>query len=145
MIWNPFGQRKRKIMSDEQKNAFVDTIAQMLEIQLFMVGEKTMESETGGPKPKAIGYVYGFVDAVLRTRGWDMADSDIGIPITFQVVRRLWAGKEREYMDFLVEHLTDPVVVTGSMHGGQQYIDSSKAENSDNVPMGLARYILSER
>ncbi len=43
----------------------------MLEIQLTTVGDKTMDSEAGGPKRKAIGYVYGYIDAILRTRRWD--------------------------------------------------------------------------
>jgi hypothetical protein len=141
MIRNPF---RRKTLSDVQKDAFAEAIAEMLKIQLIAVGEKTIDSDAGGPKPKAIGYVYGYVDAVLRTKGWDMADTEIGIPITFHVLRRLWPGKEREYTDFLAEHLSDPVVAAGCMHGGQQYVDSLKAENSGNVQMGLARYILTE-
>ena len=121
MIWNLFGRRKREAMSDEQKSAFADMIADLLKIQLIMVGDKTMDSQDGGPKPKAIGYVYGYVDAVLRAKGWDMADNEIGIPITFQVIRRLWPGKEREYTDFLAEHLSDPTVSAACMHGGQQH------------------------
>ena len=144
MIWNPFGRRKRKTMSDEQKIAFADIIARSLKLQLVIVGESTMDSQAGGPKRIAIGYVYGCVDAMLRTKGWDMTDFDIGVPITFQVIRRVWPGKEREYFDFLVEHLSDPIVGAGMMHGGQQYIDALKPENSVNVPMGLARYILTE-
>ena len=135
---------KRPTMSDEQKSVYADMIGDLLELQLVVVGDSKMDSQAGGPKPKAIGYVYGYVDAVLRTKGLDMADSEIGPPITFQVVRRLWPGKEREYFDFLAEHLSDPVVGGGMMHGGQQYIDSLKAENSENAKMGLARYILTE-
>jgi hypothetical protein len=33
-----FGRRKRKTMSDEQKIAFADTIASLLELQLAIVG-----------------------------------------------------------------------------------------------------------
>ncbi len=117
MIWNPF---RRKTLSDAQKADFAEAIAGLLSIQLVMVGDKTIESEAGGPKPKAIGYVYGFVDAVLRTKGWDMVDLDIGIPVTFHVLRRLWPGKEQEYLTFLVEHLKDPNVLVGCLHGGQQ-------------------------
>lgn len=144
MAWNPFGQRKPKAVSDEQKIAFADMIAEMLQIQLIMVGEKAMDSRAGGPKPGAMGYLYGYVDAVLRSRGLDMRDPELGIPITFQVIRRLWPGKEREYTDFLAGHLSDPIVCAGIMHGGQQYTDWFKSENSDDVPMGLARYIIAE-
>ncbi len=144
MIWYPFGRRKRKTMTDKEKIAFADMIAKLLKLQLAVVGDTTMDSQAGGPKRKAIGYVYGCVDAVLRTKGWDMAYSEIGPPITFQVIRRLWPGKEREYFEFLVDHLSDLGIVAGMMHGGQQYIDFLKPENSENAPMGLARYILTE-
>ncbi len=73
-----------------------------------------------------------------------MADSEIGPPIMFQVIRRLWPGKEREYFDFLADHLTDPIVAEVMMHGGQQYTDSLKPEPDRIQPMGLARYILHE-
>ncbi len=102
-------------MNDDQKIDFAETIAGLLRAQLILVGDRSMDSQAGGPKPRAIGYLYGFVDAVLRSKGWNMADSEIGIPITFQVIRRLWPGKEREYMDFLADHLSDPVVVAASM------------------------------
>ena len=135
-------------MSYEQKSAFAELIAAQLKIQLVAAGEKTMDSEAGGPKPKAIGYVYGYVDAALRTAGWDMTDAEIGIPILFHVLRGPWPGKERDYTAFLAQHLVadaaDPVVVVVCMHGGQQFLDWMKAENSSNVPMGLARYILTE-
>ncbi len=73
-----------------------------------------------------------------------MADAKIGPPITFQVIRRLWPGKEREYYDFLADHLTDPIVSAGMMHGGKQYSDSLKPEPHRIHPMGLAGYILHE-
>jgi hypothetical protein len=104
LIWN---LRKPKTLNDDEKIAFAETIAGMLGLQLMIVAEgNTIESETGGPKPKAIGYVYGFVNAVLHSRGWSMADMEIGPPITFHVIRRLWPGKESEYFDFLAEHLS---------------------------------------
>jgi hypothetical protein len=141
MIWNPL---RRKTLSDAQKDDLAAAIAGMLEIQLLTVGDKTIDSEAGGPKPKAIGYVYGFVDAVLRTKGWDMADLNIGVPVVFHILRRLWPGREQEYLSFLVEHLSDPNVLVGCQHGGQQYLDMLKAERSDKVPMGLALYIVNE-
>lgn len=140
MIWNLFQGHKSKTVTDEQ---IADVIAGMLELQLFMAGDKGIESEAGGPKPKAIGYVSGFVNAVLRTKGWGEAT----VPaVTYQVLRRLWPGKELEYIVFLVEHLelSDPLVVEGFMHGDHQYLDTLNPENSDNVPMGLGRYIVTE-
>lgn len=143
MIWNPFGRQPRDKMTDEQKLAFADRIAEMLKAQLVIVGDKSIQSQAGEPKRKAIGYVYGYIDAVLRTKGWDMADSHVGVPITFQVIRRLWPGKEAEYTAFLADRLQDPLVVAGMMHGGQQYIDFSKPSHA-GAPVGLARFILEE-
>jgi hypothetical protein len=116
----------------------------MLKLQPVAVGEKTIESEAGGPKPKAIGYVYGFIDAVLRTKGWDMADLNIGVPIMYHVLRQLWPGRDREFLTFLIEHMSDPSVLAGCLHGGQQYLDSLKSDNSQKVPMGLGLYIVTE-
>ena len=102
------------------------------------------QSQQGGPKRKAIGYVYGYIDGVLRTKGWDMADTQLGVPITYQVIRRLWPGKEAEYTSFLADRLQDPQVVIGMMLGGQQYIEYSKP-GAASAPMGLARFIIEEK
>jgi hypothetical protein len=72
-----------------------------------------------------------------------MADSEIGIPITFHVIRHLWPDKESDYLDFLAANLHDPAVGSGRMTGGQQYLDSLKPDRT-GMPMGLARYILTE-
>jgi hypothetical protein len=141
VIWNPF---RRKTLSDAQKSAFADAIAEMLKLQLFAVGDKPIDSKAGGPKPKAIGYVYGCVDAVLRTKGWDVADLNVGVPIIYHVLRQLWPGREQEFLTYLIEHMSDPNVAAGCMHGGEQYLDSLKPENSGKVPMGLGLYIVSE-
>jgi hypothetical protein len=34
--------------------------------------------------------IYGHIDAFLRTRGYDMADSEMSVPLTFHVVRKLF-------------------------------------------------------
>src|SRR5271165_7525611 len=131
MIWNPFRHRKHETLNDDQKIDFAKTISELLEVQLMMLPDRgTIESEAGGPKPKAIGYVYGYVDAALRSRGWNMRDMEIGPPITFHVIRRLWPGKESEYFDFLAEHLSELVVNAGILRGGQEFTDWLKNEHS---------------
>ena len=132
-------------MNDEEKSAMVDAIAALLALKMIIVSDRSMDSQAGGPKPQAIGYVYGHVDAVLRTKGLDMATTGIGPQITFQVIRRLWPGKEAAYFGFLMQNLSNPLVLSGMMHGGQQYLDSLKPQNSGIVPMGLARYMLAEK
>ena len=73
---------------------------------------------------RALGYIYGFIDAALRTIGQDMADNAVGIPITFQVLRRLFPGSEHEYLEFLKENIgKDATIMAAVMYGGQQYID----------------------
>jgi hypothetical protein len=141
--------RKRdgyEMLNDDQKIDFAKTIAEMLQVQLMMTPDHcTIASEVGGPKPKAIGYVYGYVDAALRSKGWNMGDMEIGPPITYHVVRQLWPGNESEYSDFLADHLSNLVVNAGILRGGQEYTDwLEKNEYSKGVPTGLAQYILTE-
>ena len=79
MIWNPFRHRKHETRNDDQKMEFAKVISEMLELQLTLLPDSyTIESKAGGPKPKAIGYVYACVNAALRSRGWDMRDMEIG-------------------------------------------------------------------
>jgi hypothetical protein len=145
MIWNPFRRRKRATLNEDQKIEFAETISGMLALQLMLVPDGTIESKAGGPKPKAIGYVYGYVDAALRSRGWDMRDMEVGPPITFHVLRGLWPGKESEYFDFLAGHLSDLVVNAGILRGGQGFTDYwLRKGDPEGVPTGLAQYILSE-
>ena len=127
---------------DAAKLQFVTTIAEMLRLQMIVTAGKSIEDEQGRLKRKALGYVYGYIDAALRAKGHDMADTSIGVPITFQVIRKLWPDHVNECMDFLAKNLTtDALLNFGMMHGGQQYLDYSKPGTS-GVPMGLARFMI---
>jgi hypothetical protein len=140
MFRNLFKRRKR--FDDAAKMEFATNLAEMLKLQLLVTGKATIEDQWGRPKRKAIGYVYGFVDAALRTVGQDMADMEIGVPVTFQVIRRLWPDRAIEYMDFLAKNVrTDALINIGLMQGGQQYLDYRKPDRP-GVPMGLARFII---
>ena len=71
-----------------------------------------------------------------------MADMSIGVPITFQVIRRLWPDHVNECMDFLAKNLQrDALMMAGIMHGGQQFLDYSKP-GASGAPMGLARFMI---
>ena len=71
-----------------------------------------------------------------------MSDTAIGIPITFQVFRRLYPGRELQYTQFLFDHMgKDEMVTLGAIHGGQQYITYSKP-GTEGAPMGLARFLI---
>jgi hypothetical protein len=127
---------------DAAKLQFVTTIAEMLRLQMIVTAGKSIEDEQGRLKRKALGYVYGYIDAALRAKGHDMADMSIGVPITFQVIRKLWPDHVNECMDFLAKNLTtDALLNFGMMHGGQQYLDYSKPGTS-GVPMGLACFMI---
>jgi len=56
---------------DAAKTEFVNLIVSMLELQKLMAGNAhgSIEDENGHLKRKAVGYVYGYVDAALRSIG----------------------------------------------------------------------------
>lgn len=140
MLRKLFGRKDR--FDDAAKLQFATAIAEMLEMQMMVAAGKSIRDDQGHLKRKALGYVYGYIDAALRVKGHDMADMSIGVPITFQVIRRLWPDHVNECMDFLAKNLTtDALLNVGMMHGGQQFLDYSKPEAS-GVPMGLARFMI---
>lgn len=106
--------RKRNAFDDEKKAKFVDAIASMLEVQMAFVPGQSVEDESGEVNPKAIGYIYGFIDAALQTIGQDMSDQNIGIPITFRVLGRLFPGREQKYLSFLADRRPRPRPVDNS-------------------------------
>ena len=113
----------------------------MLEVQLVAAGPDVFHSAI---ERRALGYVYGFIDAALRTIGQDMADVSIGVPITYHVLHRLLPGRETSSVDILrggVGH--DREVMAGVMYGGQQYIDFTNGKLA--APMGLARMHIEHR
>ena len=140
MLRKLFGRKHR--FDDAAKIQFATAIAEMLEMQMTVAAGKLIVDDQGHLKRKALGYVYGYIDAALRVRGQDMADMSIGVPITFQVIRRLWPDHVNECMDFLAKNLTtDALLNGGMMHGGQQYVDYSQPGTS-GVAMGLARFMI---
>jgi tetratricopeptide (TPR) repeat protein len=165
MLRNLFGRKNQ--FDDAWKEKFVELIARALEQQKIVAGDvssegatdphlvalrqevllrfgksgASIEDEHGHPKRKALGYVYGFIDAALRTKGLDMADVSIGVPITYQVIRKLWPEKVSVYMDFLIKNMhSDALIAAGMMRGGEQYLDWIKP-GAPGVPMGLAIFI----
>ena len=129
-------------MSDDKiKLQLQETITSLLALRLFILPNPQIEGVNGNINKKALGYIYGHIDAFLRTRGYDMADSEMSIPLTFHVLRKLFPdGNATRYMEFLIDNLTDPIVTLGCMAGGQQYLDYRKPNSGS--PMGLARFIL---
>ena len=135
-------QNSGKKFDDAAMIEFARSIAEMLQMQKMMAGNSTIEDQTGRPKRKAIGYVYGYIDAALRSIGQDMADMAVGVPVTYQVIRRLWPDRVNEYMDFIAKHMrSDELMNIGMMHGGQQFLDYHKP-GASGAPMGLARFMI---
>jgi len=135
---------RRNAFDDRKKQKFVDAVSGMLRVQLTVAGGCSIEDEKGSLNQKALCYIYGFIDGALRTIGQDMSDTSVGIPITFQVLKNLFPGREERYTQYLANNIgVDEVVTLGAMTGGQQYIDFVKKKIE--APMGLARYILEKQ
>ena len=138
-----FGQSKKKeTFDDAKKGKFIDAITDILEMQRIAAVNCSIEDSEGHLNRKAIGYIYGFIDAALRSIGQDMGDISIGVPITFQVLNRLFPGRGENYTKFLFETMgKDEVVTLGAMTGGQQWIEKTKPE-SKGVPMKFGMFLM---
>jgi len=66
---------RKNSWDDATKLKFATAIAGVLEHQILVAGSASIEDEQGYPKRKALGYVYGYIDAALRVKGQDMAIS----------------------------------------------------------------------
>ena len=134
--------KRTSSFDDTAKQALVDALVEMLDAQRSIAPNSPIE--VGGHiKRKALGYIYGFIDAALTTLGQDMSDVSVGVPITFQVLRHLFPGREDEYLTFLRRNIAhDGVLLAGMMHGGQQYLDYMRPEMAGSAPMGFARFLI---
>ena len=113
----------------------------MLKVQQI-AGGRAVEAADGSINRRAIGYIYGFINAALRTIGPDMSKIEISVPITYHILERLFPGKGAKYGTFMAEHMgTDRMVTLGAMTGGQQYVDLNRPGRK-GIPMGLARYVI---
>lgn len=110
---------------------------------MVLAPNTTLENPDGRINSRAIGYVYGFIDAGLTAIGQDMTDSSISVPITFMVMRKVFPGREDEYVDYLIKTIGhDDSVMLGAMKGGQQFVDFSNGKL--RAPMGLARFLIQD-
>lgn len=137
LFFDMFGNQRQ--FGDKQKEEFISAVSVMLEAKLVVAGG----SEISEPlELRALGYIYGFVDSALRTIGQDMADTAVGLPITFQVLRKLFPGSEHEYLEFLKENEGNDATITATVvYGGQQYMDFENGKLA--APMGLAKTLIS--
>jgi hypothetical protein len=117
--------------------SFAEHIAAPLNVQLDLAANMFGQGQRLDSTPRALGYVYGWTDAFLRVRGWDMGDTAIGIPVLFHSLRRLWPGQEGTLLAYIADHITDRVVMADMMNGGQQYLDWQNRKVS--APTGLVQ------
>ena len=129
------GLGKPKHPTEPEMLTFAEQIAAPLNVQLDLA--EKMLGQGFDWNPRALGYVYGWTDAFLRVRGWDMADEAIGVPVLFHSFRSLSPGHEGTLLAYMADHLSDGAVQAGIMHGGQQYLDWKNKKVS--APVGLAR------
>jgi hypothetical protein len=137
---------KKTPLSDAQKQAIADWLAKMLAAQMGLVPPSDVEvteveARRGEINGKALGYLYGFVDAALQSMGQDIADVPVGVPVLYHVLRQLFPGHESGYMEFFASHDRDNPVTLGMMEGGQQFIDYIANPRPPGYPMGFARSI----
>jgi hypothetical protein len=134
---------RKKPLDDAVKLRLAEAIAVQLILQKNMAEtQAAIDDRNGNLKLRALGYVYGYIDAALRTDGHDIADTSIGGPITYHVLRRLWPDRVNDCMRALLANLrVDQQMMAAIMHGRQQCLDLRKPGASD-VPMDLARFLI---
>jgi hypothetical protein len=134
---------KKKSLGREEQSELSDRLSVLLSVQLAVSGTRSnevtkIEVTKGHINRKAIGYIYGFIDCALQFRDQDITDISVGLPILYHVMRNLFPGHEQAYIDFLMYHMEDEVVVVGMMAGGQEYTEFLQA---NGTVFGLARFI----
>ena len=73
--------------------------------------------------------------------GQDLADLSVAVPITHQILRKLWPNQAEKYTKYLYKDGSDDLtLMVGIMRGGQQVFDWL-VPGSTMVPMGLAMYL----
>ena len=132
---------RHKRFDDARRGKFVDMVSGILEVQVTVSGRNEISTLATEEGAMALGYVYGFVDAALRAAGQDMSDMSVGVPITFQVLRRGFPGDEEKCVEYLAENIgKNQRLMRGMMVGGQQYLDFMSGKL--RAPMDLARYLI---
>jgi hypothetical protein len=134
---------KKKILDDAAKLALAEDIAIQLITQTKAAGPRAaIDDSNGNPKRGPLGYVYGYIEASLRTNGHNVTDTSIGAPIAYHVLRRLWPDRVNDCMRVLFNNLsTDRQMLAAMKYGGKQCLDYRRQGGSD-VPTGLAHLLI---
>jgi hypothetical protein len=138
-------EKRKPDFGDDEKSQFIEAIVGVLEVQLILVRSRSLVSDKGVVNRKAVGYIYGFIDAALNRIGQDIKDKSVSVPIVYQVIRNLFPCEEEKCTQFLIDNVgQDDTVLLGVMCGGQQYTDFMHPDKK-TPPMGLSRYLLQEQ
>ncbi|MDE3200129.1 MAG: hypothetical protein KGN79_04340 [Acidobacteriota bacterium] len=134
------------MFTGSSKFEFADRLALQLSVQLVMspvpsAGRTKIEVERGSINKKALGYIYGFIAGGLRSRDQEITDYEVGLPILYHILQKLFPFHERAYMDFLMNHIADELVIVGIKAGRKDYKDLL---HSGTPPFGLAQFILDD-
>jgi hypothetical protein len=107
---------RKKTFDDNKKLKFAQAMADMPAIQLAVAPTSSIEDASGRINRKAIGISMGSSTArsVASVRIWQTCR--LGVPVTFQVLRRLFPADEQAYTEIL-------------------------KPSAQGAPMGLARFI----
>lgn len=119
----------------------VDLATNVLRMSLEISGGADIEDEHGAINRKALGYIFGFTDAVLQNRKLEITGRD-GQYVLACVINALYPGKAGGYISFLKHHIQDAEIVGGAVYGGQQFVEW--ARNKDNAPLGFAKALLGD-
>jgi hypothetical protein len=111
----------------------------VLGISFEVSGGRGIEDEAGNINQKALGYIYGFVDAALQNRGLSI-DHEYGYATLVGILNKYWPGKGGDYLLHLAEHMKEPEIIGGIAYGGQDYVDWMKQKQQ--TPMGLGKSLL---
>jgi hypothetical protein len=135
--------RTKKTLDNAVKLGLAEAIAAQLMLQKNTAGAHSdIDDRNGHPKLRVLGYVYGYIDAALRTDDHNIADTSIGGPIIYHVLRRLWPDRVNDCMRALLAKLrTDQQMMAAIKLGGQQCLELRKPGVSD-VPLDLARFLI---
>ena len=127
--------------SDEELFKIVASIVKLLEVPIIEMEKMpcthfSLNLADGQKNKRALGYIYGFTDAALRVRGFDMADAKIAFPVLWHVLGYFVPEQEYEYCMFLFDKMrSDQEVILGSMTGGQEYLDYCSGKKG--LPFGI--------
>lgn len=101
--------------------------------QFTISGGRAIEDVNGNLNKKALGYIYGFVDAALQSRALTI-DNEYGSSVLVGIYNQLWPGEGGNYYKYVIDHIPEAELIGGIAYGGQEFCDW---QNDNHPPGGL--------